>query len=245
MLFKFLHSDCTSFFEKLIETELSILGDSEKHSFIASLEGKKIFSLRLPLFYPTVIENEKLWQYLDRVTIDAPKVNWTILLMEAGRAAVGISQDGRVIKHKNIRKYMVRKKNGKAQLTHLKSKGKSRYGSRLRLREAEAFFDEIIERLQSDEHQASPFIFYNCPVRLKSCLDEAGRELSFNTQDFTWRRLGVNVKEASFDELKRHAIEPYYCRFTLENETFKDKLPAIPEYRKLNWALTFLTTRIP
>ena len=232
MLFKFLHSDCLNFFQELSETDLSIIGDSQKHSFIASLEGKKIFSLRLPLFYPSILDKEKLWQYLDRSELHCTETSWTILLMEAGRAAIGVSQDGRIIKHKNIRKYMVRKKNGKAQLTHLKSKGKSRYGSRLRLREAEAFFDEIIERLQSDEHQASSFIFYNCPVRLKSCLDEAGRELGFNDQDFTWRRLGVNVKEASFDELKRHALEAYYCRFTLEDECYTDKLPPIPEYKK-------------
>ena len=232
MLFKFLHTDCPAFFQQLAEIDLSISADTEKHSFIASLEGKKIFSLRLPLFYPTLIEKEKLWQYLERVSLQETQDKWTVLLMEAGRAAIGVSQDGRVIKHKNIRKYMVRKKNGKAQLTHLKSKGKSRYGSRLRLREAEAFFDEIIERLQSDEHQASSHIFYNCPVRLKSCLDEAGRELGFNEANFTWRRLGVNVKEASFDELKRHALEPYYCRLTLEDENFRDRLPPIPEYKK-------------
>ena len=55
MLFKFLHTDCPAFFQQLAEIDLSISADTEKHSFIASLEGKKIFSLRLPLFYTVYV----------------------------------------------------------------------------------------------------------------------------------------------------------------------------------------------
>lgn len=232
MLHKFLHHHCPDFLNKLSEVDLAIQADEDKHSFIAVNGSEKVFTLRLPLFYPAPLEREHLWQYLERVNFEELPSKWTLLLMEAGRSALGVSSNGKVSKHKNIRKYMVRKKNGKAQLTHLKSKGKSRYGSRLRLREAEAFFDEIIERLELPEHQETQHIFYHCPVRLKACLDEAGRELNFDDQHFVWRRLGVNVREASFDELKRHALEPYYCRFTLEDESLKTELPEIPEYEK-------------
>jgi len=46
---------------------------------------------------------------------------------------------------------MVRQKQGKSQIKYLKTKGKSRAGSRVRLGETEAFFQEISQRLSSYE----------------------------------------------------------------------------------------------
>ena len=49
---------------------------------------------------------------------------------------------------------MVRKKRGVSQIKHLKTKGKSRAGSRVRLAETEEFFENINGRLQDyfEEH---------------------------------------------------------------------------------------------
>jgi hypothetical protein len=47
---------------------------------------------------------------------------------------------------------MVRKKQGKSQIKHLKTRGKSKAGSRVRLANTVRFFNEIHERLKSYLH---------------------------------------------------------------------------------------------
>jgi len=69
------------------------------------------------------------------------------MLVQSGSAALGYSENGEIIHHKVIKKYMVRKKQGKAQLKHLNSKGKSRLGSRIRLQQADKFFNEIHDKI--------------------------------------------------------------------------------------------------
>jgi len=231
-LYKFQYDQTASFLQELSEKPFQIYMDAEKHGAYCDDElGKRLFSMRLPLFFEDPEEREALWSYVERLPEYLELPDWSVLLMEAGRAAVGFVEQGKVVKHKNIRKYMVRKKQGKAQLTHLKTKGKSRYGSRLRLKEAEAYFDEILERLTADPHNKSPFVFYHCPVRLKACLNEAAEHMGIDLAASTWRRLAVNVREASFDELKRHSREALFCRFVLEDESLVEQLPPIPEYK--------------
>jgi hypothetical protein len=213
-------------------SDIPLLLDPEKHTFYLEHNGVVTLRLRLPLFFPSGEEREPLWHYLERVDLPKELPAWNMLLMEAGRAAVGTVDAGELLKHKNIRKYMVRKKSGKAQLTHLKSKGKSRYGSRLRLQESEAYFVEIIERLQQKPECDSSWIFYHCPVRLKAFLDDAAIVEGFDISQFQWRRLGVSVRECSFDELKRHSREPLYSRLVVEDEDALEPFPLIPAYKK-------------
>lgn len=227
-LYKFL--DNPDFFAKLANSGLLILGDREKHGFSCTENNKKLFSFRLPLSYPAPLDGQAFFEYLNTVQL-TDEEGFIILLMEAGRAAVGLYKGDKLIDHKNIRKYMVRKKQGKAQISHLKSKGKSRYGSRLRLRESEAFFDEILEKLFSENYESIPNIYYHCPVRLKACLNEAAEDLKLDLNQFTWKRLATDIKECSFNEFKRVSSEHHYCRFLLENE--HSKIPSIPEYKKL------------
>ena len=231
-LYKFRHEDTPAFLKELADFDCESVYDLDKHSFTGSRQQKTLWRLRLPLFFPSGTDGEPLWHYLENSTFDDLDQSWNILLMESGRAAVGVYKNGRVTEHKNIRKYMVRKGQGKSQLTHLKTKGKSRYGSRLRLQESEAFFAEIIERLQGENSSSCPFIFYHCPATLWPFLMDEAKAQKFDLEKQTWRRLGVSVKECSFDELKRMSTEALYCRFTLEDESIIAELPSIPEYRK-------------
>lgn len=73
--------------------------------------------------------------------------HFALVLIRAGQAVVGHSHDGVLLDHKVFRAYMVRQKQGKSQIKYLKTKGKSRAGSRIRLGETERFFEEINERL--------------------------------------------------------------------------------------------------
>lgn len=75
-------------------------------------------------------------------------VNYVLLLVQSGSCAMGYFEDGMNLDHKVFRSYMVRKKQGKSQIKYLKTKGKSRAGSRVRLGETVEFFENINERLQ-------------------------------------------------------------------------------------------------
>jgi hypothetical protein len=61
---------------------------------------------------------------------------------------MGYFENGVNLDHKVFRAYMVRMKQGKSQIKYLKTKGKSRAGSRVRLAETVDFFENINERLQ-------------------------------------------------------------------------------------------------
>lgn len=83
------------------------------------------------------------------------QVHYVILLIQSGSCAMGYFENGINLDHKVFRAYMVRKKQGKSQVKHLKTKGKSRAGSRVRLGETIEFFENINARLQEyfEEHE--------------------------------------------------------------------------------------------
>jgi hypothetical protein len=111
--------------------------DQEKHRLLLlDAAGQEQVIFRLPIVFPAVGRKE-----------DAP-VHYVLLLIQAGNCAVGYFEDGFNLDHKVFRSYMVRKKQGKSQIKYLKTKGKSRAGSRVRLGETREFFENINERLQ-------------------------------------------------------------------------------------------------
>lgn len=85
--------------------------------------------------------------YTDREEEEV-NTSYVILLIQSGSCALGYFEDGINLEHKVIRAYMVRKKQGKSQIKYLKTKGKSKAGSRVRLGETREFFENINERLQ-------------------------------------------------------------------------------------------------
>ena len=114
----------------------------ERHRLTLPLGEQELsFRLPLPLPYPSK-PGEKA------------QVNYVILLVQSGNCAMGYFENGRNLDHKVWRSYMVRKKQGKSQIKHLKTKGKSRAGSRVRLGETLEFFENINGRLQEyfEEH---------------------------------------------------------------------------------------------
>lgn len=73
--------------------------------------------------------------------------HFSLVLIRAGQAATGYFHLGELIDHKVFRAYMIRQKQGVSQIKYLKTKGKSRSGSRVRLAESERFFEDINSRL--------------------------------------------------------------------------------------------------
>lgn len=124
---------------------------AEKHRLEWTADDEEI-TLRLPYNLMLHDNGEINW---DR------EFEYIMLIIQTGMATVGVFRGEECLSHKVFGAYMVRKKQGKSQIKHLKTKGKSRAGSRIRLASGLAFFEEINTRLQSqfDEHHIERIIF--------------------------------------------------------------------------------------
>lgn len=90
-----------------------------------------------------------------------------VILMQAGAVSIGMFEYGDCLATKTIKRYVVRGK-GRAQPAHLRTKGKSRYGSRLRLQNAKLIFEETNDKLNDyfEEFGTPVHIFSAAPARL-------------------------------------------------------------------------------
>jgi hypothetical protein len=134
-----------------------------------------------------------------------------IMLIQAGRASVAVAQADEIIVSKQIQKYMVRKSQGRAQLTYLQDKGKSRLGSRIRLRQSQIFFEEINGRMQgwSQEYPMTQ-VFLSCTPKLKGAYFLAVDPPAIAKDDPRWRRVPFMVRPPGQEEMQR--IHRLLCR---------------------------------
>jgi hypothetical protein len=142
---RYLSTDtATRLLQAIRSASLPFVYDHEKHRVVLLDEaGNEAVYFRLPIVLPPPGKEA------------GQPVNYVILLVQSGSCAVGYFENGINLDHKVYRAYMVRKKQGKSQLKYLKTKGKSRAGSRVRLGETIEFFENINGRLQEyfDEHE--------------------------------------------------------------------------------------------
>ncbi len=129
--------------------------------------------------------------------------HFSLALIKAGQAVTGYFHRGELIDHKVFRAYMVRQKQGKSQIKHLKTKGKSRAGSRIRLAESALFFEEINQRLNSYAHQF-PIDFWgiSCAKTMWPFFFSSAVSPPFSSKNTNLIELPVHVAQASFEELK-------------------------------------------
>lgn len=128
-------------FDSLLNSGLSFEYSQKKHQISYTDSGENCIKIRLPL----------------NINFDAKKnviqeqefLNYVLIMIRSGIGSVGFFENFVNERHKVFRAYMVRKKQGKSQIKHLKTKGKSRAGSRVRLQETLDFFDDINERLRA------------------------------------------------------------------------------------------------
>ena len=92
-----------------------------------------------------------------------------VVLFQAGAASLGAFAGEAALATKATKRYVVRGV-GRSQSTHLSAKGKSRYGSRLRLRNVQRLFDEVHAKLAEfrDRFGAPELAFVAAPERLWS-----------------------------------------------------------------------------
>jgi len=159
-------------------------------------------TLWLPLAAPRARASEPVGDYAER--LEARDEVQVVLLLQAGAMAFGCWRGAELMQHKAVRKYVVRG-NGKSQATHLKTRGKSRYGSRLRLQNWKSLLRETNERLADCEAQFGPFdqIFHAVPVRVWPELFAVEPAPVFGRDDERLRRLPLHVHRPDHAELLR------------------------------------------
>lgn len=165
----------------------------------AGVDGAR---LRVPLLAPRVQPGEHLAAYARR--LPAPPERHVVLLLQAGAMALGYWDGDRLLHHKAQRRYVVRG-HGRAQPLHAKTKGKSRYGSRLRLQNWRRLLAETNERLRTwwDELGAPDRVFQAVPVRAFAELLAAEPSPPFEARDACLQRVPMHVHRPDFAELQR------------------------------------------
>ncbi|MCA8978203.1 MAG: hypothetical protein KDC98_25975 [Planctomycetes bacterium] len=155
-----------------------------------------------PLLVTTPLADERIGDYARRFGIEAGR--HVVLLMRAAGVALGYWDGEELLRHKAIRKYVVRG-SGKAQPVHLESKGKSRYGSRLRLQNWRRLLTETNERLRQwwIEPGEPERLFLSVPVRVFSDLLAADPAPPFARGDALLTRIPLHVHRPDHAELLR------------------------------------------
>ena len=166
--------------------------EHEKHRVILLDEaGREQVYFRLPIVLPPPGSNMHL---------DEAKVHYVLLLVQSGNCALGYFENGVNLDHKVFRSYMVRKKQGTSQLKYLKTKGKSRAGSRVRLGETVEFFENINERLQAyfGEHEVHR-IAISCSKTLIPFLYNSKVATPFDKHDPRLLKIPMHVHTPIYD----------------------------------------------
>ena len=164
--------------------------------------GEPGAQLRLPLLAPRCGPGESLVGYRTRLPGAAER--HVVLLLQAGAMAVGYWDGDELLHHKAVRRYVVRG-NGRAQPLHAKTRGRSRYGSRLRLQNWKRLLVETNERLRDywGEYGAPERVFVAVPVRVFSDLAASDPSPPFSRDDAQVQRVPMHVHRPDFAELMR------------------------------------------
>lgn len=161
------------------------------------------YDVRPPLPFANLSTDMALDSYLSDGDFDELP-SYGMFLMQAGAVALGYFEDGEVVLHKAFKKYMVRAKRGKAQLTYLNTRGKSKAGSRIRLANTEKFIQEINQYLdQWEAYDAPARWLYSCPATLWGLLFAADPPPPFPKSDPRLSKLPFDVHIPDFGELQR------------------------------------------
>lgn len=184
-------NDIEKFLMWVSERRLELSYDPGRHKIRIYAQGIIVGDLWLP--FQLTYDSEKL-------SVSKVEKNWIIFMVRAGTAALGYFEEGVNTEHKVFRAYMVRKKQGKSQIKYLKTKGKSRAGSRVRLGASEKFFTDINEKLSEylDKYPVD-YIAYSCSKTLWPFLfSEKG---SLKKEDSRLYKVPIHIQEPGYEKL--------------------------------------------
>jgi len=175
------------------------VADAHGHGFVVAAAPAR---LHLPLVATRPRPGEPIDVYAAR--LESALGLQVVLLVRAGAVAFGCWLDDELVAHKAMRKYVVRG-NGRAQATHLKTRGKSRYGSRLRLQNWRRLLSETNERLHDlwQQYGVPARVFWSAPVRVWADVLAADPLPPFVREGDELQRLPLHVHRPDFEELGR------------------------------------------
>ncbi len=174
-------------------------------------EGREYARFRCPPAFPVASAQSDPTNYSRQLSAEPPEA--FVLVLQSGQAALARTRRGLLYDHRIIRKYMVRKSQGKSQLTHLKTKGKSRLGSRIRLQQSVEFFEEINGWLTEQSEEFAPGrILYACAASLWPHLFHSRIAPPFDKKDARLMKIPRDFRKATLEELER------MCRFVLRGQ---------------------------
>ena len=216
-----------SFIIHLLESDLAIQLRTAQNTVICREGEELVMEFKLPFIFTLPDEGADLDDLMQLVQGFEETPNYLIILMEAGQAALGNFEEGQIDSHKVIRKYMVRAKQGKVQLSHLKTKGKSKLGSRIRLAQSKEFFEDINEKLKEWEVEDVDLIFYKSSIQLWNGLFEAANEPPFEKRDERLRKIPKDLPTPTYElllEMNKFILEGELKIFKEEYEDILDEL---------------------
>ena len=194
--------------------QTQVVSYEQVHQIVNQVEEQGWKITFLPEKHQLLIENEVSWLvklFLPWTMIWLPEgkfqiqddVHYCLTLVRAGQAAVGYFHQGILLDHKVFRGYLVRQKQGKSQFKYLKTKGKSRAGSRIRLEETLLFFNEINERLQVYAKQY-PLNFWGlgCAKTMWPLLFDGEVKPPFTSKSYELIELPYPFAKGSYEELQ-------------------------------------------
>ena len=204
---------------------LAVECDAKSHtiSLFSKANNAKIASFRLPLPCPKIDESKHFFEYIAQ--IDAQMPPYIVVLIQAGSCALGYFENGEVVLHKVIKKYMVRKKQGQNQLTYLNNGGKGNSeGGQLRYRNAIRFFEDINQKLcdwnaqkRLTKHHK---IIFSCPIALKQYLYSSKIPCLYPKKDPRWQKICRDVSTPNFEELMVNNQFAVVGQLTVINDIF-------------------------
>lgn len=189
--------------ELIEEKKYDLQVDLKKNAITAwNKDHSKAFDFRLPEVFPLLKDGELLEIYLNRIP-EIPKP-YLMILIQAGAGALAFFENNEITKHKVIKKYMVRKKQGRAEITQMRKKARHSAGSRLRIANSLAFFEEINDKIKEWKIiDSSHRILYNCPIRLWNHVFLTKTKPPFDKKDKRITKIPMDVRVPGFEELSR------------------------------------------
>lgn len=197
------YADAIAYLEALVQERDDWVWDREKMKLkSADANEEEGFEFAMPWYFPRPEEGIELEDYLE--TLDLVPPPYLLILIQAGHSSIGYFEEGEVMFHKTIKKYMVRAGQGKAQIGYLNTRGKSKAGSRIRLANTVSFFEDINAKLTEWEVVAEvERILIHCPIRLQPLLYGSKVPPPFSKEDPRIRKVPLDVHRPDHAELLR------------------------------------------
>ena len=180
------------------------VGDAAGRSFVRKPVGGLEHAGAPRLVLPASVEqprpSESIADFRARVVL--VPLRHVVVLLQYGAMAMGYWDGASLVRHKAEKRYVVRG-NGTAQVTHLRTKGKSRYGSRLRLQNWQLLLADVNERLVAwwSELPEPELVFLAMNPRAAAALWQSDPAPPFARDDVRIRRVPRHVHVPDHEEL--------------------------------------------